>query len=82
MSEWLQLALSQRIVRRALKDPLILGTILIGINHSGALLRGELTAAHVLQVVLTPLGPYCVSTLSSIEALRTSRPPGVAPSAR
>ncbi len=72
MSEWLQLALSQSVVRRALKYALIVGTILIGINHGDALLRGEFTATRVLRMALTVLVPYCVSTLSSIEALRTS----------
>jgi hypothetical protein len=74
MSEWLQLALSQSVVRRALKYGLIVGTILIGINHGDALLLGEITATRVLRMALTVLVPYCVSTLSSIEALRTARP--------
>lgn len=73
MSDWLQLALSQSVVRRALKYGLVVGAILIGINHGDALLRGELTAIRALRMMLTVLVPYCVSTLSSIEALRTSR---------
>ncbi len=73
MSEWLQLALSQSVVCRALKYALIVGTILICINHGDALLRGEVTATRVLRMVLTALVPYCVSTLSSIEALHTYR---------
>ncbi len=74
MSEWFQLALSQSVVRRALKYALIVGAILICINHGGTILRGELTATRVLQMALTALVPYCVSTLSSVEALRTVRP--------
>lgn len=74
MSEWLQLALCPSVVRRALKYALFVGAILIGINHGGALLRGEVTAARLLQMALTLFVPYCVSTFSSIEALRTYRP--------
>lgn len=76
MSAWLQLALSRTVARRALKYGVIVGAILIGINHSDALLRGQLTGMRVLRMILTLLVPYCVSTLSSIEALRTSRPRG------
>ena len=74
MSEWLQLALSRTVARRALKYGLVVGAILIGINHGDALLWGELTALRALRMGLTLLVPYCVSTLSSIEALRTSGP--------
>jgi hypothetical protein len=73
MSEWLQLALSQSVVRRALKYAVTVGALLIGINHGGALLRGELTATRLLQMMLTAVVPYCVSTFSSVEALRTYR---------
>lgn len=73
MSEWLQLALSQSVVYRALKYGLIVGPILVCINHGDALLRGEITAARLLRMTLTVFVPYCVSTLSSIGALRASR---------
>lgn len=71
MLEFVKLALSPTVIRRALKYALIVGTLLIGINHGDALLRGEVTATRLLQMVLTAFVPYCVSTFSSVEALRT-----------
>ncbi len=49
----------------------VVGTILIAINHGGALIRGELDGGHVLQICLTLLVPYGVSTSSSVAALRS-----------
>ena len=72
MSEWLQLASSQGVVRRALMYAVIVGAILISINHGDALLRGELDSTRCLKMGLTVLVPYMVSTLSSVSALRGS----------
>jgi hypothetical protein len=49
----------------------VVGTILIAINHGGALIRGDLDGEHVLQICLTLLVPYGVSTSSSVAALRS-----------
>jgi hypothetical protein len=48
----------------------IVGAVLITINHGDALLRGEITSTRILKMGLTVLVPYVVSTLSSVEALR------------
>ena len=48
----------------------VVGTILVLINHGGALLQGNLTWSRALQIVLTLLVPYCVSTYSSVAALQ------------
>jgi hypothetical protein len=53
-------------VRRASYSALIVGTVLILINHGDALLRGHLDAARLFQMVLTMLVPYVVSTVSSV----------------
>ena len=50
MSEWLRLARSPLVVRRALRTMVVVGTILIAINHGGALIRGDLDGEHVLQI--------------------------------
>ena len=71
MSEWLRLARDPKVVRRALRTMVVVGTILIAINHGGALLRGELDTEHVLQICLTLLVPYGVSTSSSVATLRS-----------
>jgi hypothetical protein len=67
------LALSPRVVRRALLYALIVGAILIAINHGDALLAGELGPSRLLKMGLTVLVPYVVSTLSSVGATLASR---------
>jgi hypothetical protein len=73
MSEWFAIAASPPIVRRALRYAVIVGAILISINHGDAILRGDLPTGRVLRMVLTVMVPYCVSTLSSVEATREAR---------
>ncbi|MCP3986748.1 MAG: phosphoenolpyruvate protein kinase [bacterium] len=70
MGDWVRLASSRRVVRRALMYAVIVGTILISINHGDALLRGELDSTRLWKMGLTVLVPYAVSTLSSVSALR------------
>ena len=70
MRRWLQLASEGRVVRRALGFALVVGSILIAINHGDALLAADLDRRRLLKMGLTVLVPYCVSTLSSVAALR------------
>ena len=65
------LASSPRVVRRALLYALIVGAILIAINHGDALLAGQVSAGRWWKMGLTVLVPYTVSTLSSVGALRS-----------
>jgi len=67
---FLELAFSRGVVRRALKYAIIVGAVLIAINHGDALMRGEVGGGRLLKMLLTVLVPYTVSTLSSVEALR------------
>ncbi len=71
--EWARLAFSRPVVRRALGYAVVVGAILIAINHGAALWRGELSVGRGLQMALTVLVPYTVSTLSSVAALRSLR---------
>lgn len=73
MKAWLQLALRPSVVRRALRYAVIVGLILITINHGDALLRGEWSAGRLLKMALTVMVPYLVSTLSSVGALREAQ---------
>ncbi len=66
----LQLATSPNVVRRAFGYALVVGAILIGINHADALARGEFDLIRGIKMGLTVLVPYTVSTLSSVQALR------------
>ncbi|HKC49231.1 MAG TPA: nitrate/nitrite transporter NrtS [Myxococcota bacterium] len=72
MSEWLQLALDGGVVRRALRTALVVGAVLIGINHGDALLRGDVDGARLFRICLTLFVPYGVSTTSSVAALRSA----------
>jgi hypothetical protein len=69
MKEWFQLAFRPSVVKRALKYALIVGFILIAINHGGAILAGQLTRGRWFQMLLTVMVPYVVSTLSSVGAM-------------
>ncbi len=71
MAEWWRLAGSTSVVRRALGYAVVVGAILIAINHGDALLQGELDATRLWKMGLTVLVPYTVSTLSSVSALRS-----------
>lgn len=56
---------------RALKYAVVVGAILIAINHGDAILAGErLGADRLLKMILTALVPYMVSTLSSVGAMQ------------
>lgn len=68
--EFLRLAGAPRVVRRALLYAVVVGSVLIAINHGDAVLAGDFTSGRLLKMGLTVLVPYAVSTLSSVAALR------------
>lgn len=69
VGDWLRLAISGPVVRRALKYAVVVGAILIAINHWDALLEGDLSGGRLAKMVLTVCVPYLVSTLSSVGAM-------------
>jgi hypothetical protein len=71
-TDWLDIATRPTVVRRALKYALIVGTLLIVINHGDAILRGDISVSRLIEMGLTTMVPYAVSTLSSVEALRSA----------
>ncbi len=71
MPEWFGLCLSKPVVRRALLYAVVVGAIMITINHGDAIMRGEVDMARLLKMGLTVLVPYTVSTLSSVSAMRS-----------
>lgn len=73
MREWFALAFSPSVSRRALKYAVIVGLILILINHSDAILQRTVTLSRFLRMLLTVLVPYTVSTLSSVGTLLEQR---------
>ena len=67
---FLEVACSAGVVRRALLFAVVVGSILIAINHGDALLAGDVDGRRLLKMGLTVIVPYTVSTLSSVGALR------------
>ena len=67
---WICLALSGPVRWRAIKVAAVVGPILIAINQWDVILQGELNGICVLKMGLTFMVPYCVSTFSSVEALK------------
>lgn len=67
---WLRLAAHPSTVRRALLTAMVVGTILVAINHGDAILRGDLTLSRLLRILLTVTVPYVVSTASSVSTRR------------
>lgn len=72
-TSFLAVARERAVVRRALLYAVVVGAVLIAINHGDALLAGDVSAERWWKMGLTVLVPYTVSTLSSVAALRSSR---------
>lgn len=68
--EWCRVACNRTVVIRGLKYAVVVGSILVAINHGDAILRGDLTTGRLLKIALTVVVPYCVSALSSVGAIR------------
>ena len=66
----LQVATRTDVVNRAIKIALIVGCILAAINHGDRILLQEMRDFDWIKVVLTFGVPYCVSTISSVLAIR------------
>jgi len=66
----LHIALQASVVRRALAFAVIVGDVLIAINHGDALLAGDVSPGRWLKMGLTVTVPYLVSTISSVMAVR------------
>ena len=67
-----RLAFEARVVRRAIGLAVVVGSLLIAINHGDAILAGDVSAGRWLKMGLTVLVPYTVSTVSSVMAMRES----------
>lgn len=73
-SGWLRIAMSRSVVRRALGYAMVVGAILIAINHGDAILRGDISGVRLAKMGLTVVVPYLVSTLSAVGATRRCDP--------
>ncbi len=72
-TDWIRIAREKSVVVRALKYAAVVGSVLIAINHGDAILEGDITPARISKMILTAMVPYCVSTLSSVGAIRELR---------
>lgn len=68
MKEWLRIAWSPSVRRRATRVALVVGTVLIAINHGDALLAGDVSTLRLVRMALTLIVPYLVSTFASVGA--------------
>lgn len=73
------MAFSATVRRRAVKVALIVGSILLAINHGDALLKGQISFSRLLRMILTVIVPYVVSTVSSAGAILEMRKTSAAP---
>ena len=71
--EWIHIAGRRQVVIRGLKYGLIVGSILIVINHGSAIIEGTVDSTRAIQMILTMFVPYCVSTASSVGAILEHR---------
>ncbi len=72
MRSWVQTALSPAVVRRSTKVSLIVGTILVAINHGDVLISGTIGSAIFWKIPMTFCVPYAVSTYAAVDAIRGS----------
>ncbi|MCH8029331.1 MAG: nitrate/nitrite transporter NrtS [Candidatus Dadabacteria bacterium] len=73
MKQWLSIAGEKSVVLRGLKYAVIVGAILIFINHGDNIIEGTVTAVNVVKMAVTVAVPYLVSTFSSVSAIRELR---------
>lgn len=64
------LVTSGRVVKSSIKVSLIVGTVLALINHGPAIVQMSLSSDRVVQILLTYLVPYSVSTYSAVKAIQ------------
>jgi hypothetical protein len=60
-------------LQTAQQPAVVVGTILILINHGDALLRGDIDLNRILKMLLTVTVPYMVSTYSAVDAIRAAQ---------
>ena len=64
-----KLATEKPIVIRSLKVALVVGTILVLINHFDKLLALQLSTTDFFKIGLTYCVPYCVATFGAVTAI-------------
>ncbi|MBW1668497.1 MAG: nitrate/nitrite transporter NrtS [Deltaproteobacteria bacterium] len=70
---WWQATTSRPAVKRALAFAVVVGPILIIINHGDSLIKGHVSLVSLTKMAMTVAVPYCVSTFSSVGTLRQGK---------
>ncbi len=66
----LEIATSAPVVRRSAKIALVVGVLLMAINHGDNIVMGHMTLASWFKCALTFFVPYCVSTVTAVLSAR------------
>ncbi|MCT4615583.1 MAG: nitrate/nitrite transporter NrtS [Marinifilaceae bacterium] len=66
----LKLVFSKEVIQTALKLSIIVGTILGLINHGSDIFANTLSGGQKIQILVTYLVPYSVSTYSSVCSIK------------
>lgn len=64
------IAFSPSVMRRAVRVASVVGCVLAAINHGDRFVDGTLDLPALARIALTFVVPYCVSTYSSVLAVR------------
>ena len=67
---YLNLAFRKSVIRRAIKIALVVGCILALINHGDRIIFQDMKPVDWFKILLTFCVPYCVSTVSSVLAIK------------
>jgi len=73
MKDYLNVAFSKSVVQTATKVALLVGTLLVMINHYSAISSLHFTEQAFFQIALTYCVPYAVSTYSSVKYIRSGQ---------
>lgn len=73
LDDILKYGLTPSVTTRAMTMSIVVGTILVGINHGYCIWTGHYDVICLGQSLLTYLVPYSVSTLSSVLAISNSQ---------
>jgi len=68
MRRWLALAMDSTTMIRSMKVAIVVGTILVAINHGDALIAGDLDLGRLLRICLTYVVPFAVATYATVSA--------------
>ena len=71
LKNWFSLATQKKTVLRALKVAIVVGSLLMLINHGDIIVTGDIQLTHLWKILLTYVVPFLVSTYSSVESQRT-----------